>query len=175
MCHLHYVRNRTHGSPHVTAIIFGDPVGSFWSKVDKSGECWTWTANKSPDGYGRFWAGGKLHQAHRISYEWEFGAIAGGMVIDHECHNRSCVRPDHLRQATQKQNMENRAGAEARNKAGIRGVYHHEARNKWDVQVKHHGRNIHVGRFDTSEEAEAAAIAKRNELFTHNAEDRKAS
>jgi hypothetical protein len=38
--------------------------------------------------------------------------------------------------------------------------------------VKHDGKRIYLNRFDTTPEAEAAVIAKRNELFTHNDLDR---
>ena len=39
--------------------------------------------------------------------------------------------------------------------------------------MKHDGRRYYVGRFDTLAAAEVAAIAKRNELFTHNELDRR--
>lgn len=38
------------------------------------------------------------------------------------------------------------------------------------ARVKHNGVLYSAGQYDTIAEAEAAVIAKRNELFTHNQE-----
>jgi hypothetical protein len=83
------------------------------------------------------------------------------------------VRPDHLRPATQKQNQENLSGARSDSKTGVRGVCWDKRRRKWRAQVGHNGTVIYVGNFSSIAEAEAAVIARRNELFTHNALDRK--
>lgn len=77
----------------------------FWSKVDKSGECWVWTAGQS-HGYGCFAVKkGKTVYAHRLAYELLVGPIPNGLQIDHLCRNRRCVRPDHLEPVTRKTNI----------------------------------------------------------------------
>ena len=38
-------------------------------------------------------------------YELMVGPIPDGLVIDHVCNNRGCVRPDHLRPVTQRENI----------------------------------------------------------------------
>lgn len=60
-----------------------------------------------------------------------------------------------------------------RNKSGLRGVYWDKERHRWMGTVTHNGRAYKTLRFKTIEEAEAAVIAKRNELFTRNDLDRK--
>jgi hypothetical protein len=48
----------------------------------------------------------------------------------------------------------------------VRGVY--PSRGRWRAQVVHNGKVFRVGTFGTIAEAEAAVIAKRNELYGHN-------
>jgi hypothetical protein len=59
-------------------------VERFWSHVDKSGECWLWTAHRDKDGYGRhrlLGRGTRQSMAHRIAYEMEYGAIPDGLHL----------------------------------------------------------------------------------------------
>lgn len=145
----------------------------FWAKVDRSGDCWLWTAAVVANrGYGMFSISGRLTLAHRVSYELANGSIPPGMQVDHTCHVRRCVNPAHLRLATPKQNSENRMAAQRNSKSGVRGVFRHTTTGRWYGQVTHDGRKVHVGYFDDLADAEAAVIAKRSELFTHNVLDR---
>ena len=140
----------------------------FWEKVDKTGECWLWTGACLPTGYGRFKYGGKLVYSHRLSYAWTNGEIPEGLHIDHRCHQRNCVRPEHLRLVTNAQNQQNRRGATRASATGVRGVSWDKRARKYQAQVILSGSKYHVGYYDTIEEAEAAVIAKRRELFTHD-------
>jgi hypothetical protein len=149
------------------------PEERFWVKVDKSGDCWKWTAYVMPFGYGQFGLKGRTVLAHRFAYEATIGTIPAGKELDHICFNRICVRPDHLRLVSRKQNSEHRRGALSNNKSsGIRGVYWREDCKKWEVKVGHNRKSHHFGLFASIAEAEAVAIAKRIELFTHNDVDR---
>ena len=140
----------------------------FWEKVDKTGECWLWSAACTADGYGRFMHEGKVVLSHRLSFEWASGDIPVGLQVDHRCFRRNCVRPEHLRLATNAQNHQNRRGANSNNAAGIRGVSWHKGHQKYQARVGLSGKLYNVGFYDTLEEAEAAVIAKRRELFTHD-------
>jgi hypothetical protein len=86
----------------------------FWSKVDKSGDCWIWTAAiLSPagtkyartGGYGMFGVGSKVLRAHRVSYEMANGPVPPGLEIDHLCRNKKCVNPSHLEAVTHLENV----------------------------------------------------------------------
>jgi hypothetical protein len=103
-----------------------------------------------------------------------FAPWVGSRQVDHKCHNTCCVRPTHLRPATNKQNNENKRGAHRDSRSGIRGVYWNERRNCWYTSMGHNGKLIAAGSFppEAKAEAEAAIIAKRNEFFTHNDLDR---
>lgn len=168
MCTLHYQRIRKYGSTDLPAQPSFEE--RFWSKVLKTQNCWTWTGGIS-EGYGRI----AVSQtewvfAHRFSYEQLVGPIPHGIQVDHICHNRACVNPAHLRLADHKQNQENLAGPTAANTSGVRGVSRRNG--KWRARVKHHGLEHNLGLFRRLADAEAAVIAKRNELFTHNNSDR---
>ena len=81
-------------------------VVRFWAKVDKSGDCWLWTAAVDPRGYGAF--GGPNHRrvfAHRVAYELLKGPIPQGLELDHLCRQPSCVNPDHLEPVTHAENV----------------------------------------------------------------------
>lgn len=149
----------------------------FWPKVEKTDTCWNWTAAQTSTGYGIFGDGyrgrTKMWKAHRLSYLLVTGEDPEGYSIDHLCHNTLCVNPSHLRKTTHKQNLENRRGANSNSSSGIRGVHWAKRYGKWETQIKHNGKSMYFGRYDTLEEAEAVVVAKRLELFTHNAEDRK--
>jgi hypothetical protein len=145
----------------------------FWSKVDKSGDCWLWTGTIIHGKYGQFWDGAKIVPAHRFSYSLAGGSLAPGEELDHKptCP-KHCVNPDHIRPTTRKQNMENLAGPYANSKSGIRGVWWRPDKRKWRVSVGHNGGRYFGGHYNSIEAAEAAAIALRNKLFTHNDLDR---
>lgn len=146
----------------------------FWAKVNKTETCWEWTAAQQGKGYGYFYVHGASRLAHRVSYELAKGPIPEGLHIDHECHNKGCVNPAHLRVATVKQNQENRSGANKGNASGVRGVNLRKDTGKWNASVMHHGKKLHLGSFVDIAEAESAVIAKRDELFTHSSQDRAA-
>jgi len=79
-------------------------VNRFWSKVDKTGDCWEWHAKVASNGYGHFWLEGRNRLAHRVAYEMVVGPIAEGLQLDHLCRNPRCVRPDHLEPVTARVN-----------------------------------------------------------------------
>ena len=156
------------------------PVARFWAKVDKNGpvhprlgNCWQWTGAVAGDakghGYGNCIVDGHTRSAHRYAYEISLGPIPEGHDIDHICRNRLCVRPEHLRPATRKQNMEN-LGLSSTNRTGLRGV------REWDgwflVETRHNGRKYFGGAYQDINDAERAAVKLRNRLYTHNDDDR---
>jgi hypothetical protein len=154
-------------------LVQGQYIARFWSKVDKSAGldgCWPWTAYCGEKNYGQFWNGTRLLRAHRVAYELGYDEELGSLQVDHTCFYHPCCNPAHLRKATDKQNKENRQGAQRNNySTGVRGVSQVRS-GKFSAQVKHNNKKIHIGTFPSVEEAEKAVKAKRLELFTHTQE-----
>ena len=77
------------------------------SVVTPSG-CWEYTASRDTSGYGSpLMVGDRLVRPHRLVLE-DTQPQPAGYEADHECHNRACVRPDHLRWLTHRDNCRNR-------------------------------------------------------------------
>lgn len=139
-------------------------VDRFWAKVNKIPDgCWLWTAAQfKPTGYGQFRFEGTSEKAHRISYEILVGPIPEGMELDHTCHNRLCVNPEHLRLATRLQNARN-TRIHSNNKCGFKGVCWSPRLKKWRATIYKDGKQCHLGMYPTPEEAhEAYKIAAKD-------------
>lgn len=132
--------------------------------------CWMWTASFGTEGYGQVHYEKPAQRAHRVVYMLLVGTIPDGAQLDHTCFNRACVNPDHLRPVTHKQNHEHLQGAYSNSKSGRRGVHWNKVVSKWQVEVVSNGRKHFGGRFHDLDEADLAARALRNKLFTHNDE-----
>src|SRR6516225_906459 len=77
-------------------------------KVSFGVGCWEWHGALTR-GYGCIRCvtarGSRALYVHRLMYEFAYGPIAEGMVIDHLCRNPKCVRPSHLEPVTIRVNV----------------------------------------------------------------------
>jgi hypothetical protein len=76
----------------------------FWTKVQKTDDCWLWTDGCDPQGYGRFSLNRKPVLAHRFAWYLYYGEWPITDALDHTCLNTSCVRVEHLEDVGRKIN-----------------------------------------------------------------------
>ncbi|MDP9181227.1 MAG: HNH endonuclease, partial [Actinomycetota bacterium] len=105
------------------------------------------------------------NRVHRVVYQLLVDDIQPGHELDHACRNRGCVNPAHLRPGTHGQNMRN-VVANRGSASGIRGVNLDRRSGKWVAQCYKDGRNNFGGYFTDLDEAEQAAIALRERLYS---------
>lgn len=68
----------------------------FWSKVNKTDNCWVWTGYTNRNGYGEY---ASPHLTTRLVHRISYALINGGvpdMPLDHLCRNKACCNPGHL-------------------------------------------------------------------------------
>jgi hypothetical protein len=97
---------------------------AFWAKVNKDGPvpehcpglgpCWLWTG-AATNGYGRASLDGEPMLAHRAAWKLNGRVFTDGFVLDHLCRTPACVRPTHLEEVTDAENIRRGQGASAQN------------------------------------------------------------
>lgn len=83
--------------------------------------------------------------------------------IDHRTRYGLDNRKTNLRFCTHAQNLQNQQSQNGTSK--YKGVCWHNRDKKWHTQIKHNGKNIHIGYFNNEIEAAKAYDRKAKELF----------
>jgi HNH endonuclease len=68
--------------------------------------CWLFTGRKQSQGRGQLFYQGKQQLVHRVVFRIMRGKIPKGKVLMHLCDTPACFNPDHLKPATQLENMQ---------------------------------------------------------------------
>lgn len=112
-------------------------------------------------GYIVFSVNNKNCLAHRLAWLYMTGAWPEG-VIDHINGNRTDNRWTNLRPSDATLNQQNQRKAKAGSIVNLLGVSVEKESGRFIAQITHNYKHIHLGRFDTAEEAHAAYLgAKR--------------
>lgn len=101
----------------------------------------------SRNGYKRVHISGDTHYLHRMIWFWNHGEWPS-KSLDHINNDKTDNRLCNLREATSTQN--------ARNKKMNRPKGVHKHRDKYRSRIQVNGRKVHLGCFDTPEEAHNA-------------------
>ena len=117
---------------------------------------------KIPGGYAMTSSSGKTIYLHKLCLP-----SPNGLEVDHRNHNKLDNRLENMRLATRQQN-----GAWRKHyRKGMKGVRRHH--NKWVARISIMGREIHLGSFETKEQAaaayDAAAVKAYGEFAYTNA------
>jgi len=104
---------------------------------------------------------GDKHLAHRVAWAHFYGEWPTHH-IDHINGNKSDNRIVNLRDVPNKVNTQNRLRTiDGKNKTNKVGVFWHPQSTRWRARIMTNKKGIHLGMFDTQEEAHAAYIAAK--------------
>lgn len=84
--------------------------------------------------------------------------------VDHINRNRLDNRKSNLRIVTKQDNMKNKSVYKS-NTSGVKGVKWNKNINKWQVQINHNGKRIHLGVFKDFEDAKQARLKAEEKYF----------
>ncbi|SKB62462.1 HNH endonuclease [Sphingopyxis flava] len=154
-----------------TLLRYDPETGLFHWKVSRGGtaRAGALAGSDHGDGYWAIKVCGRMYKAHRLAHLLMTGKWPPS-EIDHKNRNRSDNRWSNLRPCSRSDNMFNQ-GLSSLNTSGYRGVSLHHGTGKWRAQIKHRGRKIHLGVFETPESAAAVYAAAANDLFPTFSQD----
>ena len=133
------------------------------SRVPKTLEAGT---QRKSSGYLYVQVHGRLYPVHRIVMLMCYGFYGEGLEVDHINHVRNDNRLVNLRFVTHGENMRNKS-VSSKSTTGVTGVDFSKAHKKYRARIRVNREFIHLGYFDTLEEA-AAARAEANLKFNFN-------
>ena len=114
------------------------------------------SGHKDKAGYMLVWFNGKRIMAHRAAWIIIHGSIDSSMQIDHINRIRDDNRLSNLRLVSPSDNNKN-IGTLKSNKSGKTGVF--KKGKRWRAAIKIDKKSIHLGMFDTFQEACDARVA----------------
>jgi hypothetical protein len=112
-------------------------------------------------GYYRISFDSKRYMAHRVAWLYVYGEWPK-QDIDHINGNPGDNRIENLRDVPNRINRQNMRRPRGPSQSGLLGVFMHKESGKWRARIQVNMKAIHIGLFDTPEEAHEAYLkAKR--------------
>lgn len=120
--------------------------------------------NKNKRGYIVIGVDCSTVRAHRLAWYYHYGHLPR-YSIDHINGIRHDNRICNLRDVSNTVNTENQKRATSQNRSsGALGVSREKNHRRWRSVIESKGKQIHIGYFDTIEEAQTAYINKKRQL-----------
>lgn len=128
------------------------------------------TGTKNAHGYIVISILDKIHYAHRLAWLYMTGSYPE-LMIDHANGDKADNRFCNLREANNSQNQKNKK-VRSDSTTKLKGAW--KAKNRWVSQININGKKVHLGTFDTPEEAHEAycsAADRYNKEFSNHGRD----
>jgi hypothetical protein len=143
--------------PDWNAIFRYEPDGTIWWKEQITGRGRPRNMNRPvgcrhSSGYLHFGFKGKYYDVHVAIWEMHYGPVTPGMQVDHKNNVRNDNKVENLQELTHGDNSKKQL-MRKNNKTGYKGVSFCKKRKKFLARIHVNYKNIHLGRFDTAEEA----------------------
>ena len=104
------------------------------------------------------------YQAHILAFIYMTGNYPPSEEVDHKDTKRTNNAWSNLRPATTTQNRAN-SSLRSDNTSGHKGVTWHAGTQKWRTKLKIHGKDVHVGLFNSVNAAHEAYMEAAHKLF----------
>jgi hypothetical protein len=118
----------------------------------------------SPKGYILIGVDGCVYRAHRLAWLYVYGEFPK-LYIDHINRIKTDNRIENLRDVSISVNNENKNCSSIYKKScNVLGVSREKNHRRWRAVITINSKQVHIGYFDTIEEAEAAYVAKKRKL-----------
>ena len=137
-------------------LIYDQEAGLFRRKIDVGGaKIGDIAGTDNGDGYLKIRVDGKSYKAHRLAWLYVMGRWPE-KDIDHINGVRCDNRIVNLREATRAENKQNTRTANVNNGSGMLGAVRRN--DRWQAKIRVNGKQLHLGTFDTAEDANAAYL-----------------
>tara|TARA_R110000868_G_C10516848_1_gene732701 strand:- start:67 stop:558 length:492 start_codon:yes stop_codon:yes gene_type:complete len=117
--------------------------------------------SKHKSGYLHIYLFGKHYLCHRLAWLYVYGDWPL-QYLDHINGNKKDNTIKNLRDVDSALNQQNQKNPPITNKSGFVGAHWDKRKNKWISQISVYGKKIHLGNFDSKENA-ATAYKKAKE------------
>ena len=148
-----YLRERLHYDPETGKLFWKDheDMPSSWRSRYVGKEAFT---SDNGTGYRSGSVGGVLLRSHRVAWAIYYGKWPEKQ-LDHINGIKSDNRLDNLREVSNQENQRNMP-VRKNNSSGVNGVRWHKGAEKWVAFIVVDRKSLHLGSFDTIEEAAKA-------------------
>jgi hypothetical protein len=145
---------------------YSPETGLFTWKVANSKRIHVGDVAGSPSAKGYILIGvdGCVYRAHRLAWLYVYGKFPE-LYIDHINHIKTDNRIENLRDVSIGVNNENKNSSSIYKKScNVLGVSREKDHRRWRAVITINRKQVHIGYFDTVEEAEAAYVAEKRKL-----------